>query len=395
LLHGLSQTPESLDEAAAVAMALEHLGFDAVVRDAARGGEAAADAHTALGPTSMGWTREELFGADKSDEDSLVLSQSLELSGRAARRAAAARATGAAARHGAEARRNDHVAHLRSSFHEARLARERTEVYTAWRHRLSESESRIRQRVEAGAEAAWASQHSHHEVARGELMVAQAQAESDGVMAQLLSLLGWRDGLPAPALTASALPVMMQGGVDAYIAHLTAHPTSLMFEARARSGSLRRDAGARAWVPDLEVSVGYKTASGSESRGHGYTAGAQLSLPLGGERAAEEGIGRAQATVAQNQGRLWAHEQVAALKRAYIRTERLIAVANQANEHLIHGHEKLLASARLAYEGGELDLDGLLEVHADARDDYLQAIDLKGQTWRAMIELDHLTGRSP
>ncbi|MGB0591708.1 MAG: TolC family protein, partial [Myxococcota bacterium] len=375
--------------------ALAQLGMDAIVQDAGLNAEAEARAQTALGPTSMGWNREQLFGPAGADEDTVQLTQSLELSGRAGQRALALRATGAAARHAAEAVRHTHTAHLRTTFHKARFARERTEVFESWRAQLADAEGRVSARVRAGAAPAWASQHSHHELARGEIIVAQGSAERDGLVAELLSLLAWPEGAEAPRLIAPDMPQLMEGGVDAYTSRLNEHPTTLMYTARARSGDLRRAAGRRAWVPDLEVSLGFKTAAQAATRELGYTAGAQLSLPLGGDRSGDEGVGLAQRTRATHDLRLWTHHQEARVRRAYIRAERLIAVAQKAEAHLSHGHEKLLAAAKHAYDGGELDLGGLLEAHADARDDRLQALELRGQAWLAVIELDHLVGHTP
>ena len=375
-------------------LALERIQYDAVVEAAGALRDAEAAALTPFGATSLGWTREEVFGEAGNDEDMLTLSQSIELAGRTGRRAAAARARGAADRHAADARKNAYITQTRHIFHDARLAMERAQVYRLWRDQVTHANQRLKLRVKAGAEAGWANQHSHHELARAELLVARSEAKQDALSAQLLALIGWRPGVPAPSLSAPELPTVMPGGVNTYLARLAAHPTSLMLEAQLRSGALQREAGARSWVPDLQVSVGYKTATTADERGHGYAAGAQLSAPLWGDPTGEQALGRAEILRAKHELRLWTSEHAAKVRRAYVMAERLIAVATKASEHLAHGHERLLAAAQLAYQGGEIDLDGLLEAHADARDDRLQAIDLKRQAWRAVVNLDHLTGRS-
>ena len=145
----------------------------------------------------------------------------------------------------------------------------------------------------------------------------------------------------------------------------------------------------------MGVSVGYKTVGSSAGRNHGYTAGVNLSVPLGGDGSGEAAKGRIQAERGRSREHLWTVRHDAGIRQAFVRARRLVEVATSASEHLAHGHTQLLAGARLAYEGGELDLDGWLEAHADARDDRLEALQLAQQAWLAHIELERLAGGAP
>ena len=394
-LLGAGPNPNSLEETSALTRALRTANATMAVADASARAEADARAHTFLGPLGLTWLREGLTGEHGVDEDALTLSQVFEVSGRASLRADAARASGLRAKHEAEANRLRYIALVRLCFHRVRVAQERSSVFRLWRTELLETTRQLEERVKGGAEPGWASRHGHHELTHATLELKRSEAERDALMAKLMVLTGWERPEQPPSLSAPDLPSLEQGGVATYLTRLERHPSALAIAAQQTRASLLTEAGERAWVPDLELNAGFKRAGNAHSESQGYVAGAKLSIPLGGEAHAEGARGRAEQRRAQRELYAWRLRQSAQLREAYVRAERIIEAARLAQLHLEDGHELLLRSAHAAYKGGELDLDGLLEAHSDARDDRLQALSLSEEAWKAVIRLDLVSGGKP
>jgi len=384
--------PASLSESDAVTRAMSHLAMSTLERQAGAAHLADASGQSVLGPTSLGWQREALFGGGSHAEDSVILSQRLEVSGRAALRTEAFEADAEALRLGAVAQQARMEASVRTVFHHARFATMRVAVLKDWHDAVRATHGRVEKRVAVGQEAAWAEEHSHHEVVRAELRLALSESTRASAHAHLAGLVGWSVSQAMPSLEGDALPPSRYGSLDAWIARLDEHPAALALQSRRRAGELRIDAGQRGWVPELDVSVGYKRIDTPAETQDGYVAGVNLSLPLGGEAQAEAARGRAERDLAHGELHLWLESQRALVRKAYVHFGRILKVVTRANEHLSHGHEALLSAAETAYDGGELDLYGLLEAHADARDDRLSAVDLAEKAWLAEIALVRLTG---
>ena len=381
-----------MTEQAVVDRALHHLGVSEAANAAGGEARAAASAHTALGPTSFGWDREHTFGSGGGDEDALTVGQSFQLSGRAGLRAKADELRGEAAVINAGVAVIDLEAQIRLRFHAARAAAARVAVLEIWQQRLTVAEELVEVRVQADEEAGWARIHTHHELARAEMATATAIAERDAAQAELAALIGLAPEAELPELVSGRTPDLDPRSLRTFLARLDEHPAVRSALTRERAADQLKQSGERAWVPSLDVAVGYKTAGSGGGRSHGYVAGLNVSVPLGGDGSGESARGEALAVRARAEARTWRGRQEALVRRAFARTVQLAAAAAKAVEHLAHGHEALLKAAALAYQGGELDLDGMLEAQADARDDRLAVIDLTERAWQARVQLDRWSG---
>ena len=394
IVSNLSSAGGTLEESTVLMRALRAVNMSQIIDNASARGDADAGVHSSVGPTGLSWAREAVVGDQGSDEDVIKLTQRFDLSGRPEFRAEAAKAAGLSARHSAEVFKLEYTSHIRLLFHRCKSAKQRLDAHASWTEGLRDVGLRIKQRAESGAEPEWVSQHSEHEIARGVIQMKRTQAEHDAIMAELLALMQWEDGMPPPTLIAPALPSLAPGGLSAYLDNLRHHPSALALKAQQKSASLREDAGKRAWVPEVEVSLGFKRAGGKEEQGQGYAAGANLVLPLSGGAHAESSQARADYQRASRALSLWQLHQSAKTKNAYLRAERLIQIAKEAEAHLEEDRQRMLTTAHNAYDGGELGAAELLDAYRDVRDDRLQAIALFEDAWKAAIHLEEISGGS-
>jgi len=323
----------------------------------------------------IAYEREQVVGGvHDGAEDGVALSQSLELSGRRGLRAEAATRRGDAARLDGEATRRRTAVDARRRFWEVVYQQARHEVAGAWLIRLQGAETLVVAREEAGEGSTYDALRMAREVRRARTEVRLVEVAREGAWLELLALTGSLSGPTEwPRVAGALLPADAgaQGGVSA------ARPDLQAWARRSEAAGLEAEAGDRGWVPELGLSAGWKSVDGDDTRGHGFSAGLSLSIPLFDHGQGEAAQARAAQARADAIHALLAEDAERLERPAADRARRLAALAREVRVETEASERELEAPAQAAWLAGELDLLELLDVHRGTRDDALALLSLE------------------
>lgn len=340
------------------------------------------------------WSNPELgFSRERFDdspgvptERSLVLSQTLELSGRRGLEIDAARLGLDAAQSGVVSAQAEAKATLLRRFHERVLAEARVQAQAARREEFAAlAETAVRRRA--------AGDLSGLEARRIELRLAEAEVEQArrlGEQAQarvaLALLIG--EALAQRPVATAPLPTVLAPSVTSAAA--TAAPVLRFAQAR-RDAAEAQARAARRWSLPLTVGAGLRRTEVAGVRDDAAVLEFSLPLPLFDRRRAEAGFAAAELALAEAD--LWQAEQQVPAVRAAAEADarRLLADVQSLQTQRLPAAERMAASARRAYAEGEFELVELLDV-LDARAALVDAaLELEHRTRLALIELERLS----
>jgi cobalt-zinc-cadmium efflux system outer membrane protein len=322
-------------------------------------------------------------------QDTLSVSQALELGGKRTARMAAGRAEVGAAQAGLEQRQADFAADLAIAYAAAEAGARKAALLREDLGRAQEDVRAAEALVKAGKEADVRAGQARANAAAAQADVEAAQADAAEALSRLSSLAGapapftgiavsLRDTAQAQPLPAAALPADAPVLVAARAAR----------EAAARQTDVERSRAA----PDLTVSVGARRYEGIG--GTGVVAGLSLPLPL---------FDRNRGNVAAASGRLAAAD--ARLRAAQYdagadwRAASAQARAGQARLKAALEAETVAADSyrltRIGYDAGRTPLIELLGVRRALLDAQTRVLNARFARIRAEATLAKLAGRIP
>ena len=385
---GAQEAGQVLTEAQAVARALARPEWQALTQLPAKQTEGAAlEARSWLSP-GVEWTREQFNGIQPGKrEDTFLLSQSFDISGRrlARRDAALRREEGGKAE--SEQRMAGVVAQVREAFYEVLVARERLARLEGSTSRVGRFQERVDRLHQAGEMSGLDRGRVRREVElfRGREVVERSrllQAE-----ARLRSLLGGGlstvqgDLLPEPPAP-----------LDAYVAEHPSAPTTRM--ALAQEAAAQSDAKAAGrWAPDLQLGLGVKRWQEAGLTGNGNVFSLGLTFPTPGRVNAARIRGEAVARAASAQARLQREQDGAELRALWQASVDLRASAERMAKEALADSGRVEAALDAAFAAGELDLLGRLDGTRSLLESELTALDQAHAARRTRIALDRLLGK--
>ena len=385
---GAQEAAQVLTEAQAVTRALARPEWQALTQLPAQQTEGAAlEARSWLSP-GVEWSRQQFSGPQPDKrEDTFLLSQSFDISGRrlARRDAALRREEGGKAE--SEQRVAGVVAQVREAFYEVMVARERLARLEGSISRVGRFQERVDRLHQAGEMSGLDRGRVRREVEllRGREVVERSrllQAE-----ARLRSFLGGSHGtvqgdlLPEPPAT-----------LDAYVAEQPGAPATRMALAQEAAAQFDAKAAGR-WAPDLQLGLGVKRWQEAGLNGNGNVFSLGLTFPTPGRVKAARVRGVAEARAASAQARLQREQDGADLRALWQASVDLRASAGRMAQEALADSGRVEAALDAAFAAGELDLLGRLDGARSLLDAELTALDQAHASRRTRIALDRLLGK--
>lgn len=385
---GAQEATPVLTEAQAITRALARPEWQALTQLPAKQTEGAAlEARSWLSP-GVEWTREQFNGIQPGKrEDTFLLSQSFDISGRrlARRDAALKREEGGKAE--SEQRVAGVVAQVREALYEVLVARERLARLEGSISRVGRFQERVDRLHQAGEMSGLDRGRVRREVEllRGREVVERSrllQAE-----ARLQSLLGGTPGtvqgdlLPEPPAT-----------LDAYVAEQPGAPATRM--ALAQEAAALSDAKAAGrWAPELQLGLGVKRWQEAGLTGNGNVFSLGMTFPTPGRVNAARVRGEAEARAASAQARLQREQDGAELRALWQAAVDLRASAGRMATEALADSGRVDAALDAAFAAGELDLLGRLDGARSLLEAELAALDQAHAARRTRIALDRMLGK--
>lgn len=388
-LAAWAQTP-SLTEADAVRRALARSDLANLERGALE--SARADAHAAGRPSNptLDYSRERLRSTPGATEETWLLSQTVDLSGRRALRQDAAEIRVEAAHSGNSLRRQELAAETRRVFHETLYRQNLIDATEDWVGQLARVERIVGQLARSGEASGFDRRRLARERQTGEARLAGERGDLDRVRERLLALIE-SSGKDVGTISGGLLPAAPPP-LDAALARLDRRPDLLMLARRADAADLDRRAAERGWIPEVTVGVGPKRVDEGGRGEHGIIVSLSVPLPVFDREQAGEQRAAAEAAHARGeygQARARAEGELRGLHR---QVERLVSAAADYRGRAGAASADLLRIAEAAYQGGESSLLDLLDAYRGALEAETIALDLEWKARQARIDYDLLTG---
>lgn len=385
--------PAALTEQEVVTRALERASLAEVIEGEISIEEGRGRAQSAQPTPQLSYQREQTFGALGTTEDSISISQLIDLGNRRGRAAKAGETRARASRREGDTARLTVAAEARLRFYELLYRQSRAVALESWIARIDESLVIVSRREQRGDAAAYERRRLEREraVAKGRLEVERASAERSG--ARLLASLE----LEPVAQRVRAAGTLLPGDDPAALASLRAtarsRPDLLALDLRAEAAALDRAAASRWWLPELQLEGGWKGVDlGAEGRTDGFLLGASLSIPLWSTLSGLSRLAEGERRAARGRRRLLETELAGELGGARAEAVQLRAAAAEFRTQTTAASSELVRIASAGYQGGELGLLELLDAYRGAAEDLLTALEMEHAARRARIELDRLTG---
>lgn len=388
LLVFMPLVAQGVTESEAVTRALARPEWQAITQLPARQGEGAArDARTWLAP-SLEWSRERFSGIQPDKrEDTLVLTQGLDLSGRWMAKREAALKREEAGRAESLVRTADVVAQVREAFFEVIAARERVTRLDRALARLGKVQEQVDRLHTAGELSGLDRSRVRREVEVLKGRQAQEQAALGRAEAQLAVMLGDKvtdlQGtlLPAPPEPLDQIQERQQHAPSAT-------------QTRALEAAAQADAkAARRWMPELQVGVGAKRWQENGLSGNGSVLSLGIALPMPGRVKGNRMKAEAEARATAAQARLQREQEQAELRSMWNEATTLRASAARMAQEALADPAKVEAALEAAFTAGEMDLLARLDGVRSLLEAELAALDQAQRARRACIALDRLIGK--
>jgi cobalt-zinc-cadmium efflux system outer membrane protein len=379
-----------ITESDAVGMALARIEVADLERGTLQMAEADERAAGQWPNPSLSYQRETMGDSPESIEESWMISQSFDFSGRRGlRREAAGRRVEVALADNA-ARRVELAAEIRRTFHNVLFQQEVVRATAIWVDHFQ----RIEVMVEKLAKAGEASGYDRRRLLRARQLAEAGlqahRAELARELARLTALTGMSGDPevagellpPAPLPLEQAMPCLEQ------------RPDLLALSHRAQAAELEGRAARRGAIPDLTVGFGPKRVDNGTVQENGMVLSLSVPLPLFDRQQAGLQRAVAEATQAQASLRLARSRAEGDLQGLHRQVEGLRATAIDYRSSAVATSPELVRVAESAYRGGESSLLELLDAHRGALESEIAALELEQRARLAYIEYDMLTGSS-
>ncbi len=350
----------------------------------------AAGEQRALWPNpKLAYEREQLLGDGSNWEEGLTLSQRFDVSGKRGLSQEASHWRAQSLQADGQQQRLDLRHEVRRAFYELLYLQQRFETRAKWLRRLSKMAKTMEQRAAAGEVSRYASQRLSQELKRAETSQLAVEMEREAAWLKLQTWLGTSNVAAArewPRVVGQLLPNEIPSSAPANEA-----PAVQALELEARAAGAEAEAADRAWVPEFELSGGWKRAVGNGQDRHGFRIGLAIDLPL-----FDRGQGnatQARATRRANQGRAtWIRQQWEGETqhwKARLKYSREVLAELRADSER---SAQLVEVAEAAYAGGELSILELLDAYRGASEDELRTLELELAVRLAWLQQRRLTG---
>lgn len=378
----------SLTEAEAVRLGLARAEFADLERGALQAAEADALAAGLYPNPTLSYSRDRIGGSPGTVEQTWMLEQSVDFSGRRGLHREAASRRVAAVAAGNATRRIDTAAEIRRSFHEALFRQEVIRATETWMQRFARIEGMVGKLARSGEASGYDRRRLESERRTAEARLATERAEHGRALARLAA---WANLQSEPALAGALLPPPLPP-VDAALTRLAERPDLQALARRAEAADLDGRAAKRGAIPEVTVGIGPKRVDDGFTRDSGFALSLALPLPVFDRQQPQRQRAAAEALQARAEYRLTMSRAEADLQGLHRQTASLRAVASDYRAQAVAATGDLLRIAESAYQGGESSLLELLDAYRGALETETTALELEQRARLARIEYDLITG---
>jgi cobalt-zinc-cadmium efflux system outer membrane protein len=385
-LAAWAQVP--LTETDAVRLGLARTELADLARAAVQAAEADITAARLFPNPTLSYSRERVEGSPDAVEQSWMLSQTFDPSGRRGLHREAAVRRVAAVTAGNVSRQLEYAAEIRRTFHRALLRQQTVRATETWVQRFAQIEQRVARLARAGEASGYDRRRLERERQTAETALAAERAEYARWTARLAALAGLSD---EPTLSGELLPPALLP-LDAGLAGLNRRPDLQALSRRAEAAELEGRAAQRGAIPDLTVGVGPKRVDDGINRENGMALALSVPLPVFDRQQPGRQRAAAEALQARTEHALARKGAEAELRGLYRQAEALRVAAADYRARALTATDDLLRIAETAYRGGESSLLELLDAYRGALDAETTALDLELRAREARIDYDLMTG---
>jgi cobalt-zinc-cadmium efflux system outer membrane protein len=337
---------------------------------------------------SLEWSRERFDGPGTGRrEDTWLLTQPLDLSGRRGLQRDAAERRLEAAKAGGEVARADLAARVREAFFEglhARMKLERLDAASARVQRLAEV-------LQRQAEAGEASGADRRRARREAESLLARRTEAALAHARALAVLRSLTGEPGADCQGDLLPEAPGSWADLEAA-LDRGPAFRAWTAQDAASRAEAAAGRR-WAPELVLGAGVKRWQEPGLQGRGSIVSLGFAFPQGRRAQAERQRSEARAQAERAETQLAREASLHGLKARWEEAVRLREAALRLESAAAQEGARLVQSLEAAYAAGEAGLFELLETQRGVLEGDLEALALALGARKARIALDQILGK--
>jgi cobalt-zinc-cadmium efflux system outer membrane protein len=339
---------------------------------------------------TIGYTSDRGRGTNLNNEETWLLSQSFDLSGRRGLRREAAESRVEAAYSGNRLRHAQWTAEIRHRFHETLFKQEVVRATEAWAQRFKRVEGIIEKLAKAGEASGYDRRRLARERQNAELRLNSAKSDLERAAQRLAALLGAPGNLPETVVgdLLPGLPLAMADDVR----NIERRPDLQVLSRRAEAADLEGKAAGRGWIPDVTLGVGPKRRETSLGNETSTVVSVSVPLPVFDRQQAGQQRAAAEAMNARGEYNLARARAEGELRGLYQQMERLIRTAKEYRAGALAETPEILRIAESAYKGGESSLLELLDAYRGALDTEINALELDWKARQARIEYDLLTG---
>lgn len=339
---------------------------------------------------SIGYTSDRGRSSNLNNEETWLLSQSFDLSGRRGLRREAAELRVESAYSGNRLRHVEWAAEIRQRFHETLFKQEVVRATESWAQRFKRVEGIIEKLAKAGEASGYDRRRLARERQNAELRLNSAKSDLDRAAQRLAALVGAPGNAP-DTVVGELLPALPQAIADA-VRDIDRRPDLQALARRAEAADLEGKAAARGWIPDVTLGVGPKRRETPLGNENSTVMSISLPLPVFDRQQAGQQRAAAEAMQARGEFNLARARAEGELRGLYRQLERLISAAKGYRSGALADTLELLRIAEAAYKGGESSLLELLDAYRGALDTEISALELDWKACQARIEYDLLTG---
>ena len=381
-----AQTP--LTEAEAVRLGLTQADFADLERGAVQAAEADVLAAGLFPNPTLSYSRESVDGSPDTVEQTWMLEQAFDISGRRGLHREAASRRVAAVTAGNDARQLAMTAQIRRSFHEVLFRQETIRATETWAQRFARVEGMVGKLARAGEASGYDRRRISRERQTAEARLAAERAELDRSLAHLVAL----TGAPEASFLKGELLPSAPAPVETVLTRLDQRPDLQALSRRAEAADLEGRAARRGGIPEVTVGIGPKYVDNGSTQDNGVALSLSVPLPVFDRQQAGQQRAAAEALQARAEYRLAKHRAEGELRGLSLQAEGLRATAIDYRSRAVAASPELLRIAETAYQGGESSLLELLDAYRGTLETETTALELEKRARDARIEYDLLTG---
>jgi cobalt-zinc-cadmium efflux system outer membrane protein len=377
-----------LTEAEAVRLGLARADFADLERGAVQAAEADVLATGLFPNPTLSYSRDHVDGSPDTVEQTWMLGQTFDVSGRRGLHREAASRRVAVVSAGNASRQLELAAEIRRSFHAARFRQQTIRATETWAQHFARVEGMVDKLARAGEASGYDRRRLARERQSAEARLAAERAELELIRARLMTLTGLSD---PPDLQGELLP-QPTPPVETALARLEQHPGLQALSRRAEAADLDGRAAKRGGIPEVTVGIGPKYVDNGSTQDNGVAFSLSVPLPVFDRQQAGRQRAAADALQARAEYRLAKRRAEGELRGLYRQAESLRATAADFRSGAVADSPELLRIAETAYQGGESSLLELLDAYRGALETEVTALELEQRARLARIEYDLMSG---